>query len=311
MVEASSHGFSQWRLGEVDFDIGVWTNLTPEHLDFHKTFAAYREAKQTLMRLSKVSLLNGDDPEFESFAEAAHSYESYGESADSTWRATDIREVGPGLEFTLTTSSQSYEVSLPMVGRYNVYNALAALSAAAQTGIAIPDLIERLRTFSGVPGRMQLVQREPFALVVDFAHTAPALEKALTALRPSTAGRLLVVVGAAGERDPGKRAPLGKVACEVADIAIFTEEDHRSENLAAILAEMSRGALAAGGQATRDYWCIRERREAIGLAVRMAQPGDTVLLAGKGHEHSLERSQETISWNEVEEARAALARSLL
>ena len=310
VVEASSHGFAQARLAEVGFDIGVWTNLTPEHLDFHKTFENYRDAKQTLMRLAKVSLLNRDDPEFASFAKASKAYKGYGESSESDWRASDIREVGAGLKFTLSVNEQSYDVILPMVGRYNVYNALAALSAAAQTGIEMPTLLERLQTFGGVPGRMQVVQREPFAVVVDFAHTPSALEKALAALRPSTSGRLIVVIGAAGERDPGKRVPLGQVATGHADLAIFTEEDHRSENLAAILAEMSRGARSAGGVETQDYWCVGGRREAIGLAVEMARSGDTVLLAGKGHERSLERGDETLAWDEVGEARAALKTEL-
>ena len=306
VIEASSHGFAQARLAEVDFDIGVWTNLTPEHLDFHKTFENYRDAKQTLMRLAMVSLLNRDDPEFASFAKASKAYKSYGESSESDWRVLNIREVGVGLEFTLTVNKKSYDVILPMVGRYNVHNALAALSAAAQTGIEMPILLERLQTFGGVPGRMQVVQREPFAVVVDFAHTPSALEKALAALRPSTSGRLIVVIGAAGERDPGKRAPLGRVAVQHADLAIFTEEDHRSENLDAILAQMGQGAVSAGGETTLDFWCIGDRREAISLAVQIARSGDTVLLAGKGHERSLERGDETLVWDEVKEARAAL-----
>ena len=153
---------------------------------------------------------------------------------------------------------------------------------------------------------MQLVQTEPFKLVVDFAHTAPALEKALLALRPVTRGRLIVVIGAAGERDPGKRAPLGRAAAQHADFAVFTEEDHRSEDLAAILREMARGAAAAGGQAGKTYQSILDRREAIRFAVGLAEAGDTVLLAGKGHERSLERGHETLSWDEVAEAQTAL-----
>ena len=191
-----------------------------------------------------------------------------------------------------------------MIGRYNVHNALAALAAAQQTGIEIERLLERLKTFPNVPGRMQLVQSQPFSVVVDFAHTAPALEKALQAVRPQTKGRLIALVGAAGERDPGKRAPLGRTAVQHADLAIFTEEDSRSEDVQDILAEMVRGAEEVGGG---EFWVLPERRTAIQKAVALAQPGDLILLAGKGHEATLERKHEVITWNEVEEVQRALS----
>src|SRR5690606_21284675 len=133
---------------------------------------------------------------------------------------------------------------LPLTGSYNMHNALAALAAAAGCGLEPGELVERLASFPGVPGRMQLVQREPFAVVVDFAHTAPALANALAALRPGVEGRLILVVGAAGERDPGKREPLGRAAAQGADLILFTEEDSRSEPPDEILAALERGAAA-------------------------------------------------------------------
>ena len=306
VIEASSHGFALHRLDEVAFDIGLWTNLSPEHLDFHKTLEAYSRAKQTLMRRATLSVLNRDDGAYEAFAAAAQTFISYGESPDAEWKISEIRPEGGGQRFTLTHHGRSYAAYLPMVGRYNVHNAVAALAAAHHADLPLDVLLERLETFGGVPGRMQVVQSTPFLAIVDFAHTAPALENALKTLRTVTSGRIIVVIGAAGERDPGKRAPLGEVAILHADLAIFTEEDSRSEDINTILADMAQGALSAGGEATQSYWCIGDRREAIRLAVSMAQAGDTLLFAGKGHEQSLERLDQTLPWNEVTEVERAL-----
>ena len=306
VVESSSHGFALRRLDEVDYDVGVWTNLSPEHLDYHKTFEAYRGAKASLMRRAAVSVLNADEPEFSYFAGQAKEVISYGANARAAYRAVDVREEAGRLAWGLEAQGKRFGATLSMIGRYNVHNALAALAAAQRTGLEIETLLERLATFPGVPGRMQLVQRQPFAVVVDFAHTAPALEKALRAVRPQTAGRLIVLVGAAGERDPGKRAPLGRVAAQHADIAIFTEEDSRSEDAGVILAEMARGAEEVGA-ARGEVWLEPERRAAIQRAVRLARPGDLILLAGKGHETTLERKDETLPWDEVAEARRALS----
>jgi UDP-N-acetylmuramoyl-L-alanyl-D-glutamate--2,6-diaminopimelate ligase len=307
VIESSSHGFAQHRLDEVTYNLGVWTNLSHEHLDFHGSFEAYREAKLTLMRRAELSILNRDDPSYEVFAAAAKGVISYGSSHESDWQLSRLEARLGRLEFAVRQAAQSYALSLPMVGHYNAHNAVAALAAARAAGIPAEQLIEPLSTFAGVPGRMQVVQSKPFSVIVDFAHTPPALEKALLALQPLTEGSLIVVIGAAGERDPGKRSLLGKVAREQADVAVFTEEDSRSENIHAILVEMAQGAMAAGGKATQSYWCIADRREAIQLAIKMAQPGDTVLLAGKGHERTLERATETLAWDEVAEARRALA----
>lgn len=306
VVEASSHGFALHRLGEVSFDTGLWTNLSPEHLDFHKTFEAYGEAKRTLMRRAGLSILNCDDAAYETFAKAASKHFSYGEGVDADWRIGHIETEAGGQRFELGYEATTYPAYLPMVGRYNVHNAVAALAAAHSAGLSLAGLLEQLETFGGVPGRMQVVQATPFHAIVDFAHTAPALEKALTTLRPLTPGRLIVVIGAAGERDPGKRLPIGDVATRYADMAIFTEEDSRTEDVNAILADLTQGALRAGGEATRSYWCIGDRREAIRVAVSMAEAGDTLLFAGKGHERTLERGTTTLAWDEVEEVKRAL-----
>ncbi len=308
VVESSSHGLAMQRLAEVDYDIAVWTNLTPEHLDYHGSFEAYRDAKVSLAKRAKRSVLNADDPSFAYFAEVSKKVIRYGVDNDAEWRAVDIRETRAGLDFVVVTGGIETPVRLPMVGRYNVSNALAALAAGVAVGIDLGALVDTLASFEGVPGRMQRIQAEPFSVIVDFAHTAPSLDKALSALRPQLGadGRLIVVIGAAGERDPGKRAPIARVSVEKADLALFTEEDSRSEDVDMILAQMADGAREAGGTEGEDFVLIPDRREAVRQAVRTAKPGDVVLLSGKGHEATLERHDEVLDWDEVAEAEAAL-----
>src|SRR5690606_8949661 len=209
------------------------------------------------------------------------------------------------LDLAIEAFGEPVRARLPMVGRYNAWNAAGALAAAALEGVPAAEAAASLPTFPGVPGRMQVIATEPFTVIVDFAHTPPALAKALAAVRRPGA-RTLVVVGSAGERDPGKRAPLGAEAARGADVAVFTEEDSRSEPIEAILAEMARGADAAGGRAGETYHLVPDRREAIALAYALARPGDVVVLAGKGHERTLERTHEVLPWDE-----AAVARELL
>ena len=307
VLESSSHGLALRRLDEVAYALAVWTNLSPEHLDFHGDLAAYRDAKAQLVRRAPHAILNRDDDAYGFFAAEARASTSYGEHPSADWRLLSVAPEGGRLALRVGAPDGAEHVAgLPMVGGYNAWNAVAALAAAAHEGMAVADAAARLATFPGVPGRMQIVQAEPFAVIVDFAHTAPALAKALDAATPA-GGRRIVVVGAAGERDPDEREPLGAAATSAADLAIFTEEDARSEDPEAILQQLADGALAAGGQEGVSFERVADRRDAIREAVRRARPGDVVLLAGKGHEATLERADGKRPWNEAEEARAALA----
>jgi UDP-N-acetylmuramoyl-L-alanyl-D-glutamate--2,6-diaminopimelate ligase len=344
VLESSSHGLALKRLAEVDYDVAVWTNLTPEHLDFHGTFAAYRQAKLELMRRAKTSIINAADDNAPWFIRAATeaggkvvryavtaSDMATGDMATGDmagqntpavdWPAVDsqgvdwqgevLEESPEGLRWRLLVPALGVrrEVFLPMVGRYNVANALAALAAASQTGLEVDALCDRLETFSGVAGRMERVLLAevtlPFNVIVDFAHTPDSLRKALRALRPQTKRRLIVVIGAAGERDPGKRSGLASVALQDADYAVFTEEDSRSEDIHAILQTMA-DAAAQLGREGQQFVRIANRHDAISHAINYAQAGDTVLLAGKGHETSLERADAVLDWHEVDEAQRAL-----
>lgn len=305
VLEASSHALDRHRLAGVSFDLALWTNLTPEHLDWHGTMDNYLLAKRSLVERAGRAVLNADDPWFASMASAAAEVISYGLSDDADWRARDIRQTPHGISFELVHPGGQQRIELPLLGDYNVYNALAALAAAASMGVSVPQAAARLAGFGGVPGRMQFVAQEPFPVLVDFAHTGPALSKALAAVRTVTDGRIILVVGAAGERDHGKRRPLAEAASAGADLIVFTEEDSRSEDTAGILEQLQQAALTAG--ATPERLRLEpDRRRAISVALSLARPGDLVLLAGKGVETALERSSGDIPWDE-----AAVAAELL
>jgi UDP-N-acetylmuramoyl-L-alanyl-D-glutamate--2,6-diaminopimelate ligase len=307
VVESSSHALALDRVRGVDFDVAVWTNLTGEHLDFHGTMEGYFADKAKLVRMARHAVLNTDDDWTERLLPLAGertTYSAEGSAAD--WWAEDVVEGPDDLRFTVHTPEGGGEAVLPMIGRFNVANALAAMAAAHVAGVGLEALLAGLATFPGVPGRMEMVERaegDP-RVIVDFAHTPPSLEKALDTVRVTTRDRLWVVLGSAGgPRDPSKRAPLGEVATRLADVAVFTEEDHRDTPLVDILTEMERGAREQG---RTNFRSIGDRVAAIRYAVRAAGPDDTVVLAGKGPEETLERDTETIPWDEMAEAREAL-----
>jgi UDP-N-acetylmuramoyl-L-alanyl-D-glutamate--2,6-diaminopimelate ligase len=308
VVESSSHGLALQRLHGISYDLAVWTNLTPEHLDYHGTLDAYRAAKTSLVSRAGRAVLNSDDPSFPAFAVAARSVSSYGLEGAAGWSARDIRQDAAGLHFTLLHETSSWPAFLPMPGLFNIHNSLAALAAAHELGVSPAEALPRLARFAGVPGRMQTIISEPFTVIVDFAHTGPALEKALAAVRGARQGRLLLVVGAAGQRDPGKRGPLGRAAAGGADLIFLTEEDSRSEDTAVILQQLADAALAAGADPDA-LRLVPDRRDAIHSAISAARPGDLVLLAGKGHERTLERATETLPWDEAAVARECLQAS--
>ena len=230
----------------------------------------------------------------------------YGGSSD--WQATGVTEDSSGLSLEIVSPLGAFAAHVPMIGAFNALNVLAALATAARVGLNINQLQCGLETFAGVPGRMQILQHSPFRVINDFAHTGVSVAAALETLRVSTGGRLILVVGAAGQRDPARRGGIAAAAARRADLTMFTEEDHRTEPLSAILEAMRAAFIGAGGDATK-LEIIPDRREAIEYAMRIARAGDTVLLAGKGHERTLERGNETLAWDETAEARAAIEQS--
>jgi UDP-N-acetylmuramoyl-L-alanyl-D-glutamate--2,6-diaminopimelate ligase len=309
ILEATSHGLAMYRLDHVQFDIAAVTNITREHLDYHGTVENYRRAKAILLErvaaTSGTAVVNADDPGSRAIEHAATGatvvrYSASGLAADV--RAREVRSTGTGSTFLLDAGSRGHAVcTLPLLGEFNVANALCAAGIALAAGVDLDAIAAALATAPPIPGRMARVEAgQPFNVVVDYAHTPDALEKVLKLLRrlhPS--GRLIVVLGSAGERDVEKRPLQGAIAARLADISVITSEDPRFEDADAIIAQIAAGAEAAGAITGRSLFCRTDRREGIELALDLAGPDDCVLLAGKGHEGSIIWGREKLLWDEA------------
>jgi len=298
VIEATSHGLALNRVDECDFDVGVFTNLYPDHLDFHGTPEAYIAAKGQLFSmldsaaqkdLEKTAVLNADDQASEQFRRLTRARVStYGLHASADVRAEQIAPNGWGSRFRLHVFGGEREVRMPVPGDFNVYSALAAYSVAHATGLDDSAAVGALETWHGAPGRMQLIDAgQPFSVLVDFAHAPESLRRVLTLIRGRSAGRIIAVFGCIGERDKDRRYRMGRVAAESADYTIVTDDNPYSENRDAIIAEVARGLREAGKRKGHDFAAIPDRREAIAHALGMAVDGDAVLLAGKGHEREV------------------------
>lgn len=316
IIEATSHGLAMHRLDETHFRIAGVTNITHEHLEFHKTLDRYRRAKAILIERTAatggVIVLNSDD-------DGARSMAPWAEGGDVHWysmsdenaqiRASNIVFNRTSLTFDLSIFDITHPVLLPMIGDFNVSNALCAAGLAHASGIAASTIAEALHQPIEIPGRLHVLERgQPFSVVVDYAHTPESLRKILGLLRSLHAnGRIIVVTGSAGERDPGKRPLQGAVCSQLADFSIFTSEDPRNEDPDRIIDEIAVGARSAGGVEGRDFSHVTDRRQAIADAFAMATEGDCVLLAGKGHETSIIWGFKHVPWNEAEVAVELLA----
>lgn len=281
VLEASSHALAQARLDGIRFDVAVFTNLTQDHLDYHADMDDYRVAKARLVDLVVAEgtvVVNADEPAWGSLDAGERRLVTFSIGGSADVRATHLRLDAHGTSFTLHAEGEERDVRMPLVGRYNVENALAAVAVALAAGIDLDDVVDGLAEAPPVPGRLEPVVSRPFSVIIDFAHTPAALEGALTALRPLTEGRLIVVFGAGGDRDRTKRGPMARVAARLADVVVLTSDNPRTEDPEGIIDD-----LAAAIEGT-EYLRHADRREAIRMALEEARPGDTVLLAGKGHE---------------------------
>ena len=300
VIETSSHGLAADRVASVDYDGAIFTNLSHEHLDFHGTFDAYREAKVSLFeRLPQrakggrpgVGIINADDPHANMFVDATRGARAlpvtYGERIEADIRLTSVKSKvsRSRLRFEVGGAARTLDLRLP--GRFNAHNAMAVLGLAHGWGLDLDAVSAALQGVDGVPGRMERVDLgQSFMVVVDYAHTSASLDAILRELQPlAAAGRgVISVFGASGERDIGKRPLMGEAAAKRSRLVIVTEDDSRGEDPDAIFEAIAEGAESAGKQRGEDLLVIGDRREAIAEAFRRAQPGDIVLLAGKGHE---------------------------
>ena len=317
VVEATSHGLALDRLADIAFDVGVLTNLSEDHLDFHGTFEAYAEAKLRLFaqldaatskRVERRAVLNADDPAWRRFAAATQAPAlTYGiDATDADVVAGRIDNVGDGSTFELQTPDAALHAQLRLPGRFNVSNAAAAFAASIALGIDPWMASVGIAQCPGVPGRFERIMTGPIGVVVDYAHTGDALAEVLSLLRGLTDGRVIVVFGSAGERPSERRRGMGAVAARQADYAVLTEEDPRSEPPDAIIDEIARAMIAAGAEEGRRFERVPDRREAIAKAIGIAEFGDVVLLAGKGHEPTIERADGPHPWDDRRAAREVL-----
>lgn len=289
IMEVSSHALHMGRVHGCDYDIAVFTNLTQDHLDYHKTMEDYRQAKSLLFSQlgntfdatkPKFAILNADDPASELYRKstAAIVY-TYGIDHNADFQARNIHMTSAGTSFEIGLKEKVYSINIELIGKFSVYNVLASIATAFVSGIPMEKIIESIESVKGVDGRFELVNAgQNFTVIVDYAHTPDSLENVLKTIQSFADKKIFVIVGCGGDRDKTKRPLMAEIACRYATNPIFTSDNPRSEDPLAILKDMEEGVLG------KRYITIPDRKEAIVTAINQASRGDVILIAGKGHE---------------------------
>ena len=327
VLETTSHGLAQKRVTACEFDIGVVTNITHEHLDYHGSYEDYRAAKAILLEelthsaekknpISRFAVINIDDDSFDYLDQLITGFDAgvnrvtYGLGVGADIRAEMIIARPSNLQFSVLIGDEPpIEIESQLVGKYNVYNCLAAISATAVgLGIDREYIKKGIANMPGIPGRMEIIHMgQDFLAIVDFAHTPNALENALLSARELTDGKVIAIFGSAGLRDEAKRGMMAEISGRLADFTVFTAEDPRSESLPAILEDMTRGINAQGGEEGKTFWRVPDRGEAIRFGLCLANQGDVVISCGKGHEQSMCFGEVEYPWDDRTAMRSALA----
>lgn len=324
VIEATSHGLAQKRVDGSAFDIGVVTNITHEHLDYHGSYESYREAKARLLKLaadregksdfeSGWAVLNRDDSSYSFLYARAQELGleilTYGMQEGGDVRGHLVEQDASGMVFEIQGVENGGRLETTLIGEYNIYNALAAITACrGALGVEMAPVQRGVQNVSGIPGRMEEIDLgQDFSLIVDFAHTPNALRRALHTANKLTRGRVIAVFGSAGLRDREKRRMMAEVSAELADLTVLTAEDPRTESLGDILREMADGVRSRGGKEGETFWRVPDRGRAIRFAIEKAHPGDLVIICGKGHEQSMCFGETEYPWDDRTASRAALA----
>ena len=324
VLETTSHGLVQKRVAEVTFDLAAVTNVTHEHLDYHRTYQDYLAAKGMLFEAlsienrmksgpHKLAVLNQDDESYDFLSSrTAAAQLCYGLSEKADVWADDIHQTPSGLDFSVHGLGDDFHVYIPLIGMYNIYNCLAAIGLTmGGLGVSVSAVQNAFKTAPLVPGRMERIDfGQDFLAIVDFAHTPNAIKQALTAARELTDGKVIAVFGSAGLRDVEKRKMMPEIAAGFADEMILTAEDPRTESLKGILSDMAAGAAQGGAMEGRDFWLEPDRGTAVRRAVNQAKKGDLVILCGKGHEQSMCFGHTEYYWDDRTALKAALAEKL-
>ena len=319
VMEVSSHALDQNRVAGIEFDTAVFTNLTQDHLDYHKTLENYMLAKAKLFdhvsetgcKQGKTAVVNIDDAAGATMLEHAKcQHLTYAIEKEADLRATDILVHANGAEFVLHHESfGEMPLKLHITGIFNVYNVMSAVGAALAEHIDAAVIKETLEAFTAVPGRFELVKAgQDFSIIVDYAHTPDGVENVLKTARKIAKKRIIAVFGCGGDRDRTKRPIMGRLAAELADVVIATSDNPRTEDPEFILSQVEEGVDEAIG--TKHHELIVDRRHAIYRAIEMAETDDIVVILGKGHENYQILKDKTIHFDDKEEARAAVAAKL-
>ncbi len=309
LIEATSHALDQHKLSTTPIEMAIMTNLTQDHLDYHKTMENYAAAKAKLFRMNpKYIVLNRDDEWFDYYNSYQAGYQkiTYGQSPDAEARIDRIKLFRKGTEVDMVIDHQTkLQLATALPGEYNAYNLAAAVSGAYLLNVGLKDIIEGVANLEGIPGRFDRVEQgQPFDIVVDYAHTPDGYEKVLTAARGITKNRVILVFGSCGDRDKAKRPVMGSIAARMADRIILTDEESYNEDPQQIRDQIREGIVAAHGEGKTTE--VPDRREAIKKALSIATKGDTVLITGMGHEMYRIVNGERIPWNDAEAVKELL-----
>ncbi len=305
VLELTSHALAQHRDLGVPIDIAVLTNVTHEHLDYHKTFERYRDAKRKLFKQAKYGVINADDPSAKFFECDVKEYTTYGIKGGKL-KAENVKLKPDGVEYDIP--AEGMKVKTQIAGQFNVSNSLACVAVGKRLGLTDEEIAKGIFALTEVEGRMVKVDEgQSFSAIMDYAHTPDAFEKLLPDMKKATTGRLIVMFGSAGgRRDPSKREPMGEIAGKYADIVVLTEEDDRDTPGDEILEMIAKGARSQGKLDDKNLFKVPNRPEAILKCCEMAKKGDTVLFLGKGNEKTIERAGGPEPYYELDEIKKAL-----
>jgi UDP-N-acetylmuramoyl-L-alanyl-D-glutamate--2,6-diaminopimelate ligase len=313
VLETTSHALAQNRVWGVPYSVAVMTNITHEHLVYHRTFERYRAAKVKLFQLAnknrqglRTGIVNADDPNASYFADAIKNSLSYGlENGDV--RARKVRMSPDNVSYETTIDGETYHITCQLPGTFNVSNSLAAACVGHVLGLSKQQIEQGIAALEAVEGRMTRIDEgQDFTVIVDYAHTPDSFEKLFKDIKPVVKGKLIVLFGSLGGGDKAKRPAQGELAGKYADVVIVCEEDDRQEDPETIASDIAAGVEKSGKVQDKDLFMIHDRPAAIQFAVNRARKGDTLLLLGKGHEKTIEHADGEHSWNEIEQAHLAL-----
>ena len=317
VLEVSSHALAQNRVFGIPFDIAVMTNVTPEHLDYHRTFERYRAAKMKLFRMvadeakrggSGIGIVNADDPSGKYFAHLVPHPISYGvKDTNADLKATRVKVTSKGVEYYTRIDKEAYHIKVNIPGEFYVYNSLAAVAVCHALGLTREQIEDGIADLKGVEGRMERIETDRgFDVIIDYAHTPDSYRRMLPDLQKSTKGKVYIITGAEGHRDNGKFGTMGELAGKYSDEVILTEQDPMDEDVRQLSEMIAKGVRKTGKEEGKGLTFIESRQEAVNHAVSKAQVGDLILLLGMGHQKTIERKNGKEPWSEREAVEKAL-----